>query len=174
MKEKHLFGDFVPGNSEYMILGSFTAKNNTDSTYTWFYGKKVNQFWPIIEKVYNLKLETVEKRKALFIKLKIALADQIMECERSKNNSSDNNLINCKYNLKSIKKIIENKNIKKIFFSSRYSENIFKKYLIKSIQMPSYVQLITLPSPSPRYARISINEKVEVYKKNLPKLIPNN
>ncbi len=45
MIEEHPFGDFIPQNTQYLLLGSFTGKI-TDNSYDWFYGTKRNLFWP--------------------------------------------------------------------------------------------------------------------------------
>lgn len=167
MREKHLFGNFVPPNAKYMILGSFTAKIPSDNSYSWFYDTKRNQFWPILEKVYEIKLDTKTKKKELFTRLKIALADIISSCERSRNTSSDTNLINCSYN-QSIKSIINKNPIEKIYFTSRFVENKFKNLFSKSAGKFNKENLIYLPSPSPRNARLTLEEKVRVYKEQLP------
>jgi len=50
MIEVHPFGDFVPRNTQYLLLGSFTTKPSDD--YPWFYANGRNYFWPILEEVY--------------------------------------------------------------------------------------------------------------------------
>jgi G:T/U-mismatch repair DNA glycosylase len=53
--------------------------------------------------------------------------------------------------------------IETIFFTSRFVEKIFKKLF------PQFTNTIVLPSPSQRYARMSLKGKIEVYKKLLLK-----
>ena len=132
MIETHPFGNSVPLNAKYLILGSFTGRQAvkgtpfTDDSYDWFYGTKRNQFWPILEAVYGVELKSKITRQALFARLGIAIADIIYQCEREEGNNLDKNLINIVYNSKAIRGILEENPIKKIFFTSRYVENRFK------------------------------------------------
>ena len=169
MIETHPFGSFVPPKAKYLILGSFTGKIG-DSSYDWFYGSKRNQFWPILEIVYKTELKIKKDKQALFKKLRMAIADIIYQCERKKGSNLDINLTNIVYNLKAIEKILKSNRIERIYFSSRFVENRFKQAFKKLIQEYPGVQLFTLPSPSPRYAVLSLKEKIKKYNKLLPQL----
>ena len=172
MIEKHAFGDFVPKNARYLMLGSFTAKkSNTDLLYDWFYCTKRNQFWPIIEKVYSLNLTDKKSKVDLFTKLGIAFSDMILSCERKDNNSSDTNLVNFTYNFEGIRNILTKNKIQKVFFSSRFVEKEFKKKFKELISEFPNIEFIVLPSPSPRYAAMSREEKIKKYKAIFPKMI---
>src|SRR5436190_20749476 len=160
MIETHPFGNFIPENIQYLILGSFTsAKIAKGSDYDWFYSNGRNQFWKIIEGVYNLELTRKEEKIELFTKLNIGIVDIIYQCERKESSSLDNNLINIVYNPE-LEEILRTKHIKAIFFSSRFVENHFKKIFKNLIQEFPEIELITLPSPSPRYAAMSRGEKI--------------
>lgn len=171
MIETHAFGDFVPKNTKYLMFGSFTAKKrDTDLSYDWFYCTKRNQFWTIIEKVYNINLPDKKSKVDLFTKLRIAFSDMILSCERKDNNSSDTNLVDLTYNKVGIRKILAENIIKKVFFSSRFVEKEFKSKFKEMINEFPNIKFITLPSPSPRYAAISKEEKIKRYKEIFPKL----
>lgn len=150
MIETHPFGNFVPLNTLYLLLGSFTTKPSDD--YLWFYANGRNQFWPIMEEVYGLELDTKDRQQKLFERLNMALADIILSCERKNNSNLDNNLTNIVYNTKAVDDLIRRNNVEKIFFTSRFVESTFNR-LFKY----SGMELIYLPSPSPRYAAISKN-----------------
>jgi hypoxanthine-DNA glycosylase len=162
MLETHPFGNFVPKNAKYLLLGSFTGKSG-DPAYDWFYCSKRNQFWSILENVYDRKLPSKKDKQGLFTKLGMAMADIIYQCERKKGNNLDSNLINIIYNIEAIEKMLQENNIEKIFFSSRFVENKFRR-LFKAVKP----ELITLPSPSPRYAQMTLKQKVARYKEVLP------
>lgn len=168
MIETHPFGNFVPKNTKYLMLGSFVTKPS--SPYKWFYANGRNQFWPIMETVYGLNFDTKTKQQKLFIRLEMALADIILSCERRKNSNSDTNLFNIVYNTKAITDIITKNPVKKIFFTSRYVETLFRKNFKAIIEKYHKMKLITLPSPSPRYALLTKEEKIRRFKKLLPKL----
>jgi hypoxanthine-DNA glycosylase len=167
--EVHPFGMFVPKGARYLLLGSFIAKMNNDASYDWFYSSKRNQFWPILEEVYGIELKIKSHKEELFSKLGIAMADIIEECERALGNSSDNNLVNAVYNGK-LEKIFADNEIQKVFFSSRFVEKEFGRHFKDLVQKLNGVEFITLPSPSPRYAKMSWREKVERYREVLPKI----
>jgi len=155
----------------YLILGSFTAKSlDIDPGYTWFYSSKKNQFWGIIEQVYSVSLSNKNSRVNFLSKLRIGISDIIYQCERAKENSSDNNLINVIYNPK-LRPIISGNNIETIFFTSHFVENKFRRHYKDLILTYPNILLVTLPSPSPRYALMTKEEKVKIYKHLLPKQI---
>jgi hypoxanthine-DNA glycosylase len=168
--ETHPFGSFVPPNTQYLFLGTFVVKI-TDASYDWFFSSKRNQFWQIMGQVYEVKLRNKEEKQALFSKLKMAITDVIWACERSQNTNADNNLVNLVFNTKSINEIVRKNKIKKIFFSSRYAEILFKRNFKEITKQHPQIELVTLPSSSPRFAAMSKVEKIIRYKKLLPKLI---
>lgn len=174
MIESHPFPPFVPKNTQYLLLGSFTGRRNpkldNEELYDWFYGTKRNQFWLILEEVYGVKLQNKIEKQELFSKLSLAITDIILSCERKENNNLDNNLINCVFNTKAITQILESNKINSIFFSSRFVEGLFKKHFKSLIDKYPQITLTTLPSPSPRFAAMSRAEKVVRYKELLPKI----
>ncbi|MBU2609976.1 MAG: hypothetical protein KJ606_03370 [Chloroflexi bacterium] len=176
MIETHPFGNFVPLYAKYLILGSFTGRQavkgnaSTDDAYDWFYGTKRNQFWSIIEGAYGIELKNKIARQEILTKLGIAMADIIYQCEREEGNNLDNNLINIVYNIDAITEILEKNKIEKILFSSRFVENEFRKIFKSIIDIHPTIELITLPSPSPRYAQLSKEQKILKYKELLPKI----
>ncbi len=174
MIEMHPFGNFVPQNTQYLFLGSFTGRrpleNEKDSDYDWFFGTKRNQFWTIMEGVYNLKLQNKQEKQRLFKKIGLAITDIILSCERKEGSNLDENLTNITFNSPAIVNIIKENKIKTIFFSSRFAHSLFRKQFKRIIQNHPEIKLITLPSPSPRYAAVSKSEKINIYKKLLPQI----
>jgi hypoxanthine-DNA glycosylase len=168
MIEKHPFGNFVPTNAKYLLLGSFVTK--PVGGYEWFYANGRNQFWPILEEVYKLPLKTKRDQQDLFVKLNMAIADIILECERVNNSNLDMNLKSLVFNTKAITTILAKNKIEKIFFTSRFVENLYRRYFKDLIQKYPEIKLITLPSPSPRYAVLSKQVKIKKYKLLLPGL----
>jgi hypoxanthine-DNA glycosylase len=174
MIETHPFGNFVPPKARYLILGSFTGrqavkgKSFTEESYDWFYGRKQNQFWPIIEAVYGRALPDKASRQKLLAGLGIAMADIIYQCERRESNNLDNSLTNIVYNGK-LAELLDKNKLRKIFFSSRFVEAKFKQAFKGAISAHPEIELVTLPSPSPRYARMTKEEKIRKYRELLPK-----
>lgn len=168
MVEVHPFGNFIPANTQYLLLGSFTTKPNDN--YLWFYANGRNQFWPIMEEIYAQELDTKDRQQKLFRDLDMALADIILSCERKNGSNLDNNLTNIVYNTNAVDKIILGNEIEKIFFTSRFVESSFSRLFQDTIQKHPEMKLIYLPSPSPRHATMSMQEKIQRYKRVLPKI----
>ena len=169
MVEKHPFGVFVPPKSRYLLLGSFVTKPS--KSYEWFYANGRNQFWPILEEVYQIGLATKQAQQEMFVNLKMAIADIILECERVNNSNLDINLKNLVFNTNEITKILTDNKIKKIFFTSRFVENLYRRHFKHLIQKYPKIKLVTLPSPSPRYALLTKAQKISLYRKLLPKTV---
>jgi hypoxanthine-DNA glycosylase len=167
MREKHPFPPYVPRKSRYLLLGSFPGKKTPENT--WYYGTKRTQIWKILSEVYGKKLDSLSDKKQLFTDLHLALSDVILECVRTKDTNLDNNLKIVSYNEEAINLILSKNRIEKIFFSSRFVENIFRKKFIDLVSGKK-IELITLPSPSPRYAKLTLIEKQKRYRELLPKI----
>lgn len=164
--EIHPHDPFVPTGAEYLIIGSFPGKGQTESITDadWFYGAKRNTFWKILEQVYYIPLADKKAKQELFIKTRMGIADIILKAVRTENTNSDTNLTVVEYNDRAIKEILDFHIMKTIFFTSQFVQKIFAKFF------PGVTNTVALPSPSPRFARMSLQEKVEVYKKLLPKI----
>ena len=163
--ETHPFQPFIPTNATILIVGSFPGRDITQKELEkddWFYGTKRNQFWNIISGVYNIELKNAADKKELFTIKGIAIADIILKARRNAINNSDNNLEVITYNDKAIKNILAYTSFQHIFYTSRFVEKHFLKIF------PGIQNGECLPSPSPRYARMSIKEKITYYKKILP------
>lgn len=164
--ETHPFTPFVPVNATVIIIGSFPGRDITQKKLSeddWFYGTKRNQFWNIISGVYDIELKSASDKKLLFTTKGIAIADIILQARRNAINNSDTNLEVIAYNDKAIKKILLHTSFQHIFFTSRFVENHFLKIF------PETENGECLPSPSPRYARMSMKEKISYYRERLPK-----
>ena len=175
MVETHPFGSFMPSGARFLLLGSFTTKEAFDDqkkeSYTWFYSNGGrNQFWPILEEVYGIKLQTRKEMQGLFVNLGMAIADIIYQCERKKNSNLDINLINIIYAIDDLTQILDSNQITRVFFTSRFVETKFRRIFREFINRRPGVELVTLPSPSPRYVQMTKKQKIKMYKKLLPKL----
>lgn len=164
--ETHPFSPYIPDNATTLIIGSFPGREQTQNApdiNQWFYGAKRNQFWTILSEVYNTNLSHKKDKQELFNRVGIAITDIIFKVRRKSNNNLDDNLEIIEYNDKAIKLILQNPQIKSIFFTSKFVEKHFNKLF------PETKIGECLPSPSPRYARMSKAEKIEYYKTKLPK-----
>jgi hypoxanthine-DNA glycosylase len=90
---------------------------------------------------------------------KIALWDIVKNCDRV--NSADTNLKNMQPN-DIAELLIRYPNIKKIFFTGRTAEKLYKKHFYKLL-LPSML----LPSPSPAYAAVKFEQKLRIWREAL-------
>jgi G:T/U-mismatch repair DNA glycosylase len=131
MIETHPFGVFAPPKTRSIILGSFAGRQAvpgtsfTDDGYDWYYGTRRNQFWPILEEVYGIALRNKADKQALFTRLEMAIADIVLQCERTEGNNQDRNLRIIAYNIQAIEDVIERHPIERIFFTSLF---VLKEY----------------------------------------------
>lgn len=164
--ETHPFEAFVPKNIKCLIVGSFPGKDQTraqlDET-AWFYGAPRNQLWKILEIVYERELKNRKQKQQLFEEAGIGMADVIKSCIRKEGTNLDENLEIKEYNKEAIEKILK-QHQPKVLFTSRFVEREFKKLF------PDYKNIDILPSPSPRYFKLRIEDKARIYKEKSPKL----
>jgi len=106
-----------------------------------------------------MELRNKKAQQDLFRKLSIAVADIIYQCKRRRNSSLDVHLTDFVYNISPITKVLEENPIEKIFFTSRFVEKEYMKHFKNLVERFSRVELIALPSPSPRYAAMRKEDK---------------
>ncbi len=164
--ETHPFEAFVPKNIKCLIVGSFPGKEQTQIELNethWFYGAPRNQLWKILEIVYKRELKKRKEKQQLFEEAGIGMTDVIKSCIRTQGTNLDENLDIKEYNKEVIEKILK-QHRPKILFTSRFVEKEFKKLF------PDYSNTDILPSPSPRYFKLSIEDKARIYSEKLPML----
>lgn len=162
--ETHPFDAFVPDNALILILGSFPGKEFTQgkrSQEDWYYGAERNKFWTIISAVYKINIKNKEEKQNLLKIKRIAITDILSEVIRNDNNNLDSNLSIIKNNKEQIANIIEHTKINSVFCTSRFVEKEFKK------MFPEMKNVEYLPSPSPRNARMKLEDKINYYRKKL-------
>jgi len=164
--ERHPFGAFVPERMKVLILGSFPGKEQTRGGMdenAWFYGAPLNQFWRIMAKAYGRELKTKAVKQQLLEEAGIGITDIFTSIIRTNGSNLDENLQIEEYNWEVIENILK-KHRPGVLCTSRFVEKEFKK------QFPAYPAVDVLPSPSPRYFKLTIEQKAEIYKKKLPKV----
>ena len=164
--ENHPFPAFVPPQMQCLILGSFPGKEQTRGNLNenaWFYGAPLNQLWRILSIVYNRELKTKTAKQQLFKEAGIGITDTFKSVLRKTGSNLDENLEVVEYNKDKIENILK-KHHPKVLCTSRFVEKEFKK------MFPDYAEVDVLPSPSPRYFKLTIEQKAEIYKQKLPSL----
>ena len=164
--ERHPFPAFIPAKIACLILGSFPGKEQSRGGLTdeaWFYGAPLNQFWRILAKAYGRELKTKEDKQRLFEEAGIGITDIFKAVIRTSGSNLDENLEIKEYNWEVIETVLK-KHHPPVLCTSRFVEKEFKK------RFPGYPALDVLPSPSPRYFKLTIDQKAAVYREKLPAL----
>ena len=157
--EHHPFKPIIFPDSKILILGSFPSLKSFEEGF--YYAHPRNQFWPLLAEVFGEDISSVEKKIALCKKHHLALWDSAKSLKRGNKNSSDQNLKEIEAN--DFKQLLsEYPSIETVLFTGKKSEAIFNKAYK---ELP--VKKALLPSPSPAYAAMRFEEKLEVYKELL-------
>lgn len=147
-KVNHEIPPIYDENSKILILGSFPSVKSRENQF--FYHHPQNRFWKVMASIFNEDIPaTIENKKSLLIRNKVALWDVIKSCEIE--GSSDSSIRNVVPN--DINLILEKSNIQQIFCNGNKSYSLYKKYLEKDTGIKS----ISLPSTSPANARFNLD-----------------
>ena len=155
MRQTHPFDPIVDARSKVLILGSFPSLKSFELNF--YYAHPRNQFWPIIETLFDVRLADNEARRTFALEKGIAMWDTYGALERTQGNSSDANLSNLKPNdIPSLLK--QHPAIKAIFCTGKKSYDGIKKFF------PDLdVAVSLLPSTSPAYAIMKFDDKLKAY-----------
>jgi len=159
MKQPELIKTLAPivaADSQILILG--TVPGPLALAKGEYFAHPRNQFWRLLFAVYEHGFsEEYEERKKLLKTYKIALWEVLETCERK--GSADQNIKNeTPNNLLFLLKT--HPEIKFIFFDSKAAAKFYDRYF------PRWEGILyeTLPSPSPAYASLSFEEKLEKWR----------
>ena len=153
---EHPFDAIVDEKSKVLILGSFPSLKSFEQNF--YYAHPRNLFWPIMEEIFEVTLETNEAKRAFALEKGIAMWDTYGSLSREAGNSSDSNLKDLKPN--DFEAFFKHyPNIRHIFFTGRKAEQGYKKYF-GHLGIPTTL----LPSTSPAYAAMKREEKVRHYR----------
>ncbi|HCY06907.1 MAG: DNA-deoxyinosine glycosylase [Erysipelotrichaceae bacterium] len=151
----HPLKPLFQADSKILILGSFPSVKTRE--YGFFYGHPQNRFWPLLERIFNVKLSIdIEERRAFLLKHNIAVYDVIYQCDII--GSSDASIQNVIPS--DLSRIFNEADIKKVFCNGGTSYRFYKKYQEKKTGFKA----IQLPSTSPANARYSIDDLYSQWK----------
>ena len=137
-----------------LILGSFPSIKSFENDL--YYGNPRNQFWKILKAVTSYPVNNNDQKIWLLKECKFGLWDMIASCKResSLDSSLEDETVNDIASL-----LEENPNIKRIAFTGRKAEALYKMHFSQL-----KIEVMYLPSPSAAYAKMSFDEKVSTYK----------
>jgi hypoxanthine-DNA glycosylase len=158
----HEFGPVYDTDSRILILGSFPSVKSRKEGF--FYGHPRNRFWPLIAALTGEALpETIEDKRILLLRNRIALWDSIESCEISA--SSDSSIRNI--TPVAIDRITGSCNIQRILCNGAISWKYYNRYLKEITGM----EAVKLPSTSPANAAWSFDRLLEEWRAAITDLL---
>lgn len=151
MQVYHELSPIYDVDSKVLILGSMPSVKSREVGF--YYAHKTNRFWFILEKLFNVNLNTIDEKKKFLLDKHIALWDVFEFCEIDA--SSDASIKN--YKLNDINIILKHAKIKAIFCTGKKSYDTLMK------NFKTDVPIIYLPSPSSANAAFSLETLVAKY-----------
>lgn len=151
----HPLRPLYQADSKILILGSFPSVKTRE--YGFFYGHPQNRFWPLMEKIFDVKLTTdIDERKTFLLKNRIAMYDVIYQCDII--GSSDASIQNVIPS--DLSPILKTADIKRVFCNGGTAYRYYQKYQEKKTGLKA----VQLPSTSPANARCSLEDLYEKWK----------
>ncbi|HHW95397.1 MAG TPA: DNA-deoxyinosine glycosylase [Mogibacterium sp.] len=151
----HPLRPLFQADSRILVLGSFPSVKTRE--YGFFYGHAQNRFWPLLERIFSVKLSTdIEERRAFLLQHYIAVYDVIYQCDII--GSSDASIQNAVPS--DLSPIFQEADIKQVFCNGGTSYRYYQKYQ----ERKTGFKAVQLPSTSPANARYSIDDLYEQWK----------
>jgi len=154
---EHPFKPIVFKDTEILILGSFPSIKSFENNF--YYAHPRNQFWKILEAVSTYPVNNRDQKIWLLKETKLGLWDMIKACSRD--NSLDSSLEDEEVN--DLPAFLEaHPSITKLAFAGKKSQALFETHF-------GYLEIerVYLPSPSAAYAKMTIEEKTKIYRREL-------
>ena len=152
--QTHGFGPVYNENSLILILGSFPSVKSREAGF--YYGHPRNRFWPLIAALTGENIpETIDEKRSLLLRNRIALWDSVESCEIS--GSSDSSIRNI--TPVEITQITSQCSIRKILCNGAVSHKYYNQYL----KPVTGIEAEKLPSTSPANAAWSLERLKQVW-----------
>ncbi len=153
----HPFDPILFNDTKILILGTFPSLDSFKVDF--YYGHKRNQFWKLLSTIYQMPIESRAQKIELVKQNRLGLYDVVRSCKRR--NSSDSNLKECE--LFDFPALLEAyPSIEKLAFTGVKARQLFEQ-----VYADLEVARVTLPSPSPAYASMRFEQKLEIYREAL-------
>lgn len=153
-KLNHIFPPVWNENSRILILGSFPSVKSREEGF--YYGHPRNRFWKVISAVVGEKEPvTIDEKKEMLLRNRIAIWDVIASCEIK--GSSDSSIKNVIAN--DFTEILAGSFINRIFANGKTAEKLYNRYAFPVTGVP----ITALPSTSPANAAFSLEKLIACY-----------
>lgn len=151
---QHTIDPFICSDSSVLILGSFPSVKSRQTGF--YYGHPQNRFWKVVSSLYNESVpHTIEEKKALLKRCRIALWDVIASCDIR--GSSDASIRNIAVN--PVGSVLRGASIERIYTNGATAKRLYDTYL----KQQTGLEAIPLPSTSPANASYSIEHLINAW-----------
>jgi len=152
--------------AEVLILGSMPSEMSLQKQQ--YYGHQRNAFWPIMQALFNEDSEmSYSERKKLLIQNNIAVWDVLQSCHREGSLDAAIKMDTIKVN-DFCAFFSMHTQLKLVCFNGAKAESLYNKYVLppvkKDFQSLCYIRL---PSTSPAYAAMSLQQKKVIWSNSL-------
>lgn len=147
VRVEHNIPPVFNSESRVLVLGSLPSVKSREAMF--FYGHPQNRFWKVIASVAGEREPvSVEEKKALLLKNRIAVWDVIKSCDII--GSSDASIRNAEPN--DISLLLNSSNVSKVFANGDTAYKLYAKYCLPVTNQ----EAVRLPSTSPANAAFSL------------------
>ena len=156
-KLEHPFEPIIFNDTQTLILGSFPSIKSFENSF--YYAHPRNQFWKILEKVTGYPVNNRDQKIWLLKETKLGVWDMIASCQRdnSLDSSLEDEIVN---DIPAL--LAKYPSITKLAFTGKKAQALFETHFGHLD-----IERVYLPSPSPAYAAMTLDEKVAEYKEKL-------
>ncbi len=156
-------------SAEILILGSMPSE--TSLLTQQYYAHPRNAFWLIMFNLFNkptaIDNPSYQQKKKLLLQNNIAIWDVLQSCERKGSLDSAIKMDSIKAN-DFYTFLTLHGNIKRVCFNGAKAETVYNKHVLPDIKISfEYLQYLKLPSTSPAYAAMSIQQKMILWAQGL-------
>ncbi len=157
------FAPIVSSDARVLILGTMPSEASLSRQQ--YYGHPRNAFWPIMSALFASDPSLCyQRRKETLMENGIAVWDVLKSCNRLGSLDSKIKLATIRTNdLASF--FNEYKGIKRVFFNGGMAEKLYQKRILPTLNHRfSYLDYQCLPSTSPAYASLNLEQKIDAWK----------
>ena len=160
------FSPILAQHPKVLILGTMPSVVSLDKAF--YYAHPRNAFWPIIESFMGHALPTIQDKKRACHQLNISLWDVLQTCQRQ---GSLDSAIQTPVANNFAALLEQTPQLKTIAFNGKAAEKLFKKEVLSQQSLPCDLNFISLPSTSPAYAAITLEEKRLLWQEKLSNVL---
>lgn len=154
----HTFEPVYNAESKVLILGSFPSVKSREQNF--YYGHPQNRFWRVIAELTGWQVpETVQEKRRMLLKNRIAIWDVIASCDII--GSSDSSIKNVVVN--DFASVLHASAIQTVYANGAKAYDLYRKYAPEPLRH----DIIKLPSTSPANAAWSLERLCGAWEKIL-------